>query len=144
MTSPEATEPTSSHRLELQSVELVSGGREVPFHPGLNIIQGDITSGKTTFVRLISALLGPMPSNLPPEVEQLTAIRGEVVLRNRIWSIYRPRTTTSTAPVEISEIVHGREPSSVRPPCHRKRALLQQVSARGARAAARKRAQGTE
>ncbi|TDW22110.1 hypothetical protein EV650_0943 [Kribbella kalugense] len=116
MTSQEPAGPTSSHRLELESVELVGGGRKVPFHPGLNIIQGDITSGKTTLVRLISALLGPMPSNLPPEVEQLTAIRGEVVLGNTVWSIYRPRTTTSTAPVEISEIVHGREPSSTRLP----------------------------
>ena len=112
MTSPKspppepepATRPVQSpHRLELRKVDLVGGRREVEFRPGLNIILGDITTGKTTLVRLIRAMLGTMPSGLPPEVDYVRAIRGHVMLGNRAWQIYRPRTTTSDALVEVSE-----------------------------------------
>jgi len=110
--------PTNSHRLELIEVELAGGGRKVEFRPGFNIIQGDITTGKTTFVRLIRAMLGTMPSGLAPEVDYLLAIRGHVVLGDRTWQIYRPRITTSTALVEVSE-EHpqpDREPVALRLP----------------------------
>ncbi len=91
------------HRLELIEVDLIGGGRQIPFRPGLNIIQGDITTGKTTLVRLIRALLGTMPSALPPEVDYIRALRGQVTIGSRTWQIYRPRTTTAGALVEISE-----------------------------------------
>lgn len=80
-----------------------NAGRIVEFWPGFNIIQGDITTGKTTFVRLIRAMLGTMPSALAPEVNYVRAIRGKVKLGNRPWLIYRPRTTTAGALVEIGE-----------------------------------------
>ncbi|MFI1994874.1 hypothetical protein [Actinoplanes sp. NPDC020271] len=96
-------QPAYPHRLELLQVDLVGGGREVTFNPGLNHIVGDITTGKTTFVRLIRALLGTMPKDLPPEVDHVAAIRGHVILGDRGWKIYRPRTTTSDALVEIGE-----------------------------------------
>jgi len=91
------------HQLELLNVHLVGGGRDVEFRPGLNIILGDITTGKTTLVRLIRAMLGTIPDGLPPEVAHLQAIRGRVMLGGRTWRVYRPRTTTSDALVEISE-----------------------------------------
>ncbi|WP_405141984.1 hypothetical protein OG589_32770 [Sphaerisporangium sp. NBC_01403] len=93
----------SAHRLELIEVELVGGDRTVPFHPGFNIILGDITTGKTTLVRLIRAMLGTMPRGLAPEVDHLKAIRGRVALGNRTWQIYRPRTSVREALVEVSE-----------------------------------------
>ncbi|MGN9889820.1 hypothetical protein [Micromonospora sp. L31] len=103
---PERTVSVTSHphRLELVTVDLVGGGRVVPFNPGLNLIIGDITTGKTTLVRLIRALLGTMPDALPPEVDNVQAIRGQVILGSRAWQIYRPRTTTSDALVEVSEV----------------------------------------
>ncbi|MFG3702299.1 hypothetical protein ACGF5C_31090 [Micromonospora sp. NPDC047620] len=103
---PDATAaPTSHpHRLELIKVDLVGGGREVSFNPGLNLIIGDITTGKTTLVRLIRAMLGTMPDGLPPEVDYVQAVRGHVMLGSRAWQIYRPRTTTSDALVEVSEV----------------------------------------
>jgi len=106
-------EATSLRRLELRQVVLVEAGRDVPFHPGLNIIQGDITTGKTTFVRLLRALLGTMPDNLAPEVEYVSAIKGRVFLGDVLWSLYRPRTSTSNAIVEAVEDAYadGNEPA---------------------------------
>ncbi|GAA1795146.1 hypothetical protein GCM10009682_16090 [Luedemannella flava] len=118
----DATLPVAHpHRLELLKVDLVGGGRKVDFRPGLNIILGDITTGKTTLVRLIRAMLGTMPDGLPPEVDYVTAIRGRVILGTRAWQIYRPRTTTSDALVEISEEDSdpGREVFSIRLPVAR-------------------------
>ena len=126
MTSPtpsaEPDQPPSSpsniHKLELIQVELVGGGRTIDFRPGFNIIQGDITTGKTTLVRLIRAMLGTMPSGLPPEVNYISAIRGNVLLGQQFWYLYRPRTSTSRALVEVSE-QHPRpyhEPVSLRIP----------------------------
>jgi hypothetical protein len=101
--SEQARSGINPHRLELGEVELVGGGRVVDFHPGLNIIQGEISSGKTTFVRLLRALLGTQPDNLAPEVGYLRAIRGQVLTGDRAWQIYRPRTTTANAPVDIAQ-----------------------------------------
>jgi hypothetical protein len=96
----------------------VGGGRTVDFRPGFNIVQGDITTGKTTLVRLIRALLGTMPSSLAPEVDYIRAIQGDMVLGDATWQVYRPRTSTSAALVEISETDPnpGREPVSLRLP----------------------------
>lgn len=106
------------HYLELGKIELVGGDREVTFGPGLNIVQGDITTGKTTLVRLIRAMLGTMPSALPPEVGYIRALRGHVATAGRFWQIYRPRTSTAGALVEIGEEDPGlnREPIALRLP----------------------------
>jgi hypothetical protein len=115
----DAETPTQSRgRMEIQEVELVGGHRTVRFRPGLNLIQGDITTGKTTFVRLVRSLFGSVPDSLPPEVDLLTAIRGKVVLGDAAWQIYRPVTTTANAPVEIAEAdpPPGREPIALRLP----------------------------
>ncbi|GAA1384108.1 hypothetical protein [Catellatospora chokoriensis] len=103
-------------RLELEKVELVGGGREIGFHSGLNIIQGDISTGKTTLIGLIRALLGTVPRGFPPEVDYVQAVRAEVVLGDRSWSIYRPKTTTRDALVELGEndVPPGRPPVALR------------------------------
>ncbi len=109
---------TRSHRLKIDEIDLVGGSRNIPFKPGFNVVIGDITTGKTTLVRLIRALLGTLPSSLPPEVQYVSAIRGEVQLGTETWQIYRPRTTSSGAIVEVSETYtqHLREPLSLRLP----------------------------
>ncbi len=107
------------HRLELVEVELIGGHPPIFFRPGFNLIHGDQTTGKTTLVKLIRAMLGSMPKKLPPEVvEHVTAIRGRVYLGPTIWKVYRPRTTTADALVEVSEEEPpaGREPVSLRLP----------------------------
>ncbi|MFI5888507.1 hypothetical protein ACIA5D_00120 [Actinoplanes sp. NPDC051513] len=109
---PPSTE-NEPHRLELLEVDLLGGGRRVEFRPGLNIIQGDITTGKTTLVRLIRAMLGTMPKNLAPEVDYIKAIRGRLLLGSQGWQVYRPRTTTNDALVEVSEEYPDRDHESV-------------------------------
>jgi hypothetical protein len=106
------------HRLELELVELVGGGREVHFRPGLNIIQGNITTGKSTFVRLLRGLLGTLPDNLPPEVDDVTTLQGRVLLETKGWVISRPRTSTASALVEVIEDTPapGEEPEVLRFP----------------------------
>jgi hypothetical protein len=94
----------NAHLLELERVELSGADRNIHFHSGFNIIFGDITTGKTTLVRLIRALLGTMPSALAPEVGYISAITGMVTVGGHQWQIYRPRTTSPGALVEISEL----------------------------------------
>jgi hypothetical protein len=101
--------PANPHRLQLQEVQLVDAARDVHFRPGLNIIQGNITTGKTTFVRLLRALLGTMPDDLPPEVNFVSAIRGRVFLGDDAWILYRPRTSSSHALVDVVEEIFTAE-----------------------------------
>jgi hypothetical protein len=63
-------------------------------------------------------MLGTVPSALPPEVNYVRAIRGNVTLDGQEWYVYRPRTSTSGALVEVSEAVPNpyREPISLRLP----------------------------
>lgn len=91
------------HRLQLQRVDLIGGGRSVDFYPGLNVVTGHITTGKTTLVRLIRALLGTVPDALPPETEYVRAVRGEIVLGDAEYQVYRPLTRSAAAQVEIAE-----------------------------------------
>ena len=95
---------TSRHDLRLDEIELVGGSRMVSFQQGLNLVRGDITTGKTTLIRLIHALLGSIPSNLPPETGAVRAIRGRLLLGAQSWNIYRPMVTTNETPIEVASI----------------------------------------
>lgn len=92
------------HELRVEEIELVGGARTVRFQPGLNLIRGDITTGKTTLIRLLRGLLGTIPRHLPPETDIVRALKGRVVLGRRTWNIYRPMVTTSETPVEIAAL----------------------------------------
>lgn len=91
----------------MDEIDLVGGSRTVRFQPGLNLIRGDITTGKTTLIRLIHALLGSIPSNLPPETAAVRAVRGRMLLGTQAWNVYRPMVTTNDAPVEVASIPAG-------------------------------------
>lgn len=92
----------SPHLLQFIDVELVGGGRAVSFDPSLNFITGDITTGKTTLVRLMKAMVGSVPKQLPPECETVSGLRGGVMLGAGEWQVYRPLTLDRKAPVEVS------------------------------------------
>jgi hypothetical protein len=100
----ESIDATTRHDLRLQEIDLVGGSRTVEFKQGLNLVRGDITTGKTTLIRLIHAFLGSIPGNLPPETAAVRAIRGRVLLGAQAWNIYRPMVTTNEAPVEVASI----------------------------------------
>lgn len=114
----ESIDTTTRHDLRLQEIDLVGGTRTVEFKRGLNLVRGDITTGKTTLIRLIHAFLGSIPSNLPPETAAVRAIRGQVLLGAQAWNIYRPMVTTNEAPVEVASIAtdEGGEGFAVRLP----------------------------
>jgi hypothetical protein len=99
-----AAEPSSQHLLRLELIDLVGGGRNVTFQAGLNLVRGDITTGKTTLIRLIRALLGSIPRHLPPETENVRALRGRVALGARTWNVYRPMVSTAETPVEVAVV----------------------------------------
>jgi len=103
-----AGRPARDHVLQIDQVDLVGGGRSVSFSPGLNIVRGDITTGKTMFVRLLRALLGTVPGRMPPEVAQVRYLRGRVTLGSSQWLVVRPVTTTGDAVVELAR----RDPST--------------------------------
>lgn len=94
----------ASHKVLIRRLELVGGDRIVDMHPGLNIVIGDITTGKTTFVRLLRSLMATVPNGLPEETERIDALRAVVEIGNREWVINRPLTTTRSAPVDLSEL----------------------------------------
>ncbi len=88
--------------LRIERIELVGGGRQVDFLPAFAIIKGSITTGKTTAVRLIKALLGRVPDHLPPETGVVGSVRGRVTIGGQLWIIDRPLVTTKTAMVALS------------------------------------------
>jgi hypothetical protein len=102
MTEQPAT-PPQSHVLRVDTVDFVGAFRRVDLHPGMNIVRGDITTGKTTFVRLIRALLGAIPKYLPPETASIRSIAADLVLGDRVWQVLRPMVTTKDVPVEVAE-----------------------------------------
>jgi AAA domain len=90
-------------RTRANGIGLIGVDRRVELTPGLNIVTGPITSGKTSFLRLCRAVFGGGLDGLPPEVrEKVSAIRAEIVLGERRFSVVRPNVTTSTAKVEIA------------------------------------------
>jgi len=95
--------------LSLVTVDLVGGNRTVSFRRGLNIVRGDITTGKTTLIRLVHALLGSVPSNLPPEAAALRGVRGRVHVGPRLWEIYRPLISSNDAPVQVASVTSGED-----------------------------------
>lgn len=108
----------NSHVLRVTSIELVGGFRNVGLKPGLNLIRGDITTGKTTLVRLLRGLLGNIPRHLPPEMNSVRALAGEAVLGTKQWKLYRPLVTTKNTPVEVAEVSSSpdEDPMSLRLP----------------------------
>lgn len=107
------------HSLRMIKLSLVGGSREVDFYPSLNVVTGEISTGKSTFVRLIRSFLGSVPSNLPEETERVRGLRGSVAIHGQIWDIYRPLTQLGTAPVEIAQQATANsnfEPSAFRVP----------------------------
>lgn len=90
-------------RLQFRSIELPGADRRVEFGPGLNLIVGEIATGKTSLIELARGLLGAFWESLPPEVEAASAgVQGEVLLRDERYEVFRPFGSGSL--VEAAEI----------------------------------------
>lgn len=90
-------------RLRINSVALIGTSRELAFEPGLNVIEGPISTGKTALMRLLAVLLGGPYDGINPEVdESVSELAGEMLLGERAYSVVRRLVQTDTAPVQIA------------------------------------------
>ncbi len=92
-------------RVRLTQLEIAGADRRVDFTPGLNIITGPLTTGKTTLLRLCRVLLGTgiEPGTYPREVrDTVRAISGRLLLGDKTFGIVRPFVSTTTAKVDIA------------------------------------------
>ena len=90
-------------KLQLEVVDLVGAERRVSFEPGLNVVVGPISTGKSTLLRLCRMLIGAPVEDLPPEVrENVSALAGSVRIADSSYSIVRPLVATQTAKVEVA------------------------------------------
>ena len=90
------------HELRVHRLDLVGGRRTIDFVADFSVVRGSITTGKTTIVRLLRALLGRVPSHLPPETGVVRSVRGRVSFGSGLWEVDRPLVTTKTAIVSLS------------------------------------------
>jgi predicted nuclease with TOPRIM domain len=64
---------------------------------------GPISTGKTTAIRILKALLAGDVTAMPPEVQRaVSAVAGEVVFPDGPYSIVRPLVSTNTSRVDIA------------------------------------------
>lgn len=90
-------------RVRVRHIALRGTDRVYSFEPGLNIIQGEIATGKTSLMQLIHGLFGSSLENLIPEIQQqVTHIEGSLVIGDEEFVVVRPVTSTSTAKVEVA------------------------------------------
>ncbi len=90
-------------RLRLNSLALVGTSRSIEFTPGLNVIEGPISTGKTSLMRLLSTVLGAGYEGITPEVDQaVTDLAAKLVIGARDYVVIRRLVTTDTAPVQIA------------------------------------------
>lgn len=90
-------------RTRINRINLLGGEREVHFEPGLNIIHGEITSGKTPLLQMIHGLFGHAFEHLIPELrEHVSHVEGSITLGDQEYVVIRPLTTTRTAKVDVA------------------------------------------
>lgn len=92
-------------RLRINQVALIGTERQVSFLPGLNVIAGDVSTGKTGIFRLCRILLGARvrPNTLIREVrEHIAQVGGRLTVGNQSVSVIRPLVSTTSAPVSVS------------------------------------------
>jgi hypothetical protein len=90
-------------RLRVNELRLVGTSRVVTFKPGLNVISGEITSGKSSLMQLVHGLFGSPLENLIPEVTRyVRAIQGDVLIGDERFTIIRRPVSTADAPVDVA------------------------------------------
>jgi hypothetical protein len=90
-------------KAQVRRLELIGANRQVSFSPGLNIVTGPITSGKTSLLRLCRGLFGGPLDRMPVEVrEHVVAVTGEIQIGESSYAIVRPQSTRPSARVEIA------------------------------------------
>lgn len=92
-------------KLTVASIELVGTNRQVEFSSGLNIITGQIATGKSTLLNAIRALVGANWQPFTPELRATTSgVRGIVAVGENEYSIFRPLSSSGRSLLEIREV----------------------------------------
>src|SRR5579884_1507379 len=108
-------------QLQVDSIDLVGGDRQVELLPGLNVVLGPIATGKSTFVKLLRALFTSIPDDLAPEVTaNVTALRAACTISSHRWTT-SPRFSAqilpslrSSARMRRSSLQHGSQHPAIR------------------------------
>lgn len=89
--------------LQIRDLTLVGADREVSFRPGLNIVVGPISTGKSSLMQLLATMLGVPVRSINPEVDStVSSLAGTIVVQGAQYAIVRPLVQTDTAPVQIA------------------------------------------
>jgi hypothetical protein len=89
--------------LRINSIALAGTSREASFEPGLNVILGPISTGKTALMRLLEVLLGGNYGGINPEVDRsVSELAGEITIGEGTYSVIRPLVQTDTARVQVA------------------------------------------
>jgi hypothetical protein len=90
-------------RLRVDSLALVGTSRDVRFAPGLNVILGPISTGKTSLMKLLEVFLGGGYTGVSNEVSQaVTGLAGHLTIGEGSYSVIRPLVQTDTARVQVA------------------------------------------
>ncbi|MEG4227228.1 hypothetical protein QUA35_14850 [Microcoleus sp. N9_B2] len=90
-------------RIHINKIDLVGTGREFSLTPGLKIITGSITTGKTTLIKCFRGLLGSILKDFSREArENITNLAGEIIIGDNAYEIIRPFVTTRDALISIA------------------------------------------
>jgi DNA repair exonuclease SbcCD ATPase subunit len=90
-------------RIRIEKISLLGTGREFHLGPGLNIITGSITTGKTTLIKCFRGLLGSTLKNFSKEAQDnITNLAGEILIGDNTYEVIRPFVTTRSAIVAVA------------------------------------------
>jgi hypothetical protein len=103
-------------RLRVQRLDLAGTTRAVEFRPGLNVIVGPISTGKSSLMRLLRVALGGEYSGISPEVDaNVVELAAQLVIGDAGYSVRRRLVTTPTASVEVAGQDEAAEFPALRP-----------------------------
>jgi hypothetical protein len=90
-------------RVRVERLDLAGTSRTVEFGPGLNVVLGPISTGKSSLMRLLRVLLGGDYSGISPEVDaNVIELAGRVVIGDERYAVRRRLVSTPTATVEVA------------------------------------------
>lgn len=89
-------------RLRIERIALGQTSREVTFTPGLNVVVGDSTTGKTALMRLLRVLLGAGYDGIIPELRGVPHLSGQLMVADEQVAIVRRLVQSEDAPVDVA------------------------------------------